>query len=84
MRIAEHFQSALRRTISSEGWILIIVIVANYSGITTTFRQETTDLDGHVGNGEQIVELDAECFVQLLLVLGLERRLRKDRIKYIN
>lgn len=32
-------------------------------------------LDGHVGDGEEIIKLDAKCFVQLFLVLGLQCRL---------
>lgn len=36
-------------------------------------------LDGHVGDCEEIVELDAKRFVQLFLVLGLQCRLFSNR-----
>ncbi len=36
-------------------------------------------LDGHVGDSEQAIELDAEGFAQLFLVVGLQTFLRRGR-----
>lgn len=41
-----------------------------------------SNLDGHVGDGEEVVELDAEGFVQLFLVLRLKRRLPRDNRRH--
>lgn len=38
-------------------------------------RGLVTHLDWHVGDGEEVVERNAECFVQLFLVFSLQRRL---------
>lgn len=53
-------------------------LLVNFRGVDYRSRSRLefgAHLDGHVGDCEEIVELDAKCIVQLFLVFGLQCRL---------